>query len=121
MTFAPAPITSVMAVASSSGVALGICALAAGVSVKIGRTRRVQSGQMAGAEEPRLAQSMPATNVPCMQATLFASEHDALCCPGYFADVCSGQALDDPWLPGRQSMRSLPETFRLTEPSGDLV
>jgi len=41
-------------------------------SAKIGRTNKVQPGQIAGADEPRLAHKMPATNVPCVQAKLSA-------------------------------------------------
>jgi hypothetical protein len=41
-------------------------------SVKMGRTSSVHPGQMAGAEDPRFAESIPATNVPCMHAVLLA-------------------------------------------------
>ena len=40
------------------------------VSVKMGRTKRVQFGQMAGAGEFRFADSIPATKVPCRHAVL---------------------------------------------------
>ena len=59
---------STMAVASSSGSQLGKPALSP--SAKMGRTSRRQPGQSAGAALPRLAARMPATNVPCRQATL---------------------------------------------------
>jgi hypothetical protein len=54
--------------ASSSGVATGIVPLEGSFSEKIVRTQNVQPGQMAGATDPRFAQRMPATNVPCMHA-----------------------------------------------------
>jgi hypothetical protein len=63
MTRAPAFMHSRIAAASSSGPAPGSSAFAEKVSAKTGRTSRVQSGQMAGAAEERLAHNMPATNV----------------------------------------------------------
>jgi hypothetical protein len=66
---------STMAAASSSGVELGIGALADILSVKMGRTKRVQPGQIAGAGEFLLAHKMPATKVPCIQAELPDSAH----------------------------------------------
>ncbi len=66
-----------IAAASSRGVALGICSLPAVVSAKIGRIRRVQLGQMAGAGDVRFADKMPATKVPCRQAVLLACVHVA--------------------------------------------
>jgi hypothetical protein len=59
-----------IAAASSSDVVLGSGSFPDVVSGKIGRTSKVQPGQMAGAAEPRLASSIPATNVPCLQAML---------------------------------------------------
>jgi hypothetical protein len=56
-----------IAAASSSGVALGMCSRPELVSAKIGRIRRLQLGQMAGAGDPRLADRIPAINVPCRQ------------------------------------------------------
>ncbi len=47
------------------------------VSLNIGRIRRVQSGQIAGAEELRFADKIPATKVPCRQAALLARVHVA--------------------------------------------
>jgi hypothetical protein len=41
--------------------------------MKIGRTSKVQAGQIAGAPDPRVAERIPATSVPCMQATLVAN------------------------------------------------
>jgi hypothetical protein len=61
-----------IAAASSSGVALGVNWLAAGVSEKIGRTSKVQPGQIAGAAEVLFAQRIPATKVPCIHARLLA-------------------------------------------------
>src|SRR4029453_3036013 len=63
---------STIATASSCGVVLGIGLFAEKVSAKIGRTSRVQSGQIAGAEEFLFADNIPATNVPCMHAMLLA-------------------------------------------------
>lgn len=40
------------------------------VSGKIDRTSKLQPGQIAGAGEPLFADSIPATNVPCLQAVL---------------------------------------------------
>jgi hypothetical protein len=56
--------------ASSWRVAAGICPFPEAVSEKIGRTKKLEPGQIAGAAEPRFASSMPATNVPCLQAML---------------------------------------------------
>src|SRR5262249_34175496 len=50
--------------------ALGICPFPEFVSRKIGRTNKLHPGQIAGAVEPLLADSIPATNVPCLQAAL---------------------------------------------------
>ena len=61
-----------IAVPSSSGVALGISSVAETVSEKIGRTSNAQPGQIAGAAESRFADRMPATKVPCEQAMLVA-------------------------------------------------
>ena len=82
MTRAPASTLSIMASASSSGVALGICPLPLAVSAKIGRNSSVQPGHIAGATEPRRAESMPATNVPCVHATLSARLHAPFGFPG---------------------------------------
>jgi len=79
---APASIQSVTAPASSSGVALGICAFADISSANMGRTNRVQFGQIAGARELRLAQRIPATKVPCIQAALPAEEQALESFPG---------------------------------------
>jgi hypothetical protein len=38
----------------------------------MGRISKVQSGQIAGAEEYRFALKIPAMKVPCKQAVLFA-------------------------------------------------
>jgi hypothetical protein len=76
---APASIVSMMALASSPGLALGMAVPEAKVSVKIGRTRTVQSGQMLGAGDERLAAIMPTTKVPCAQATLSVREHPDAC------------------------------------------
>jgi len=46
------------------------------VSLKIGRTSTVQSGQIAGAGEDRFADKMPAIKVPCWHATLFGLSAD---------------------------------------------
>jgi len=61
-----------IAAASSWGVALGINSLSGVVSAKMGRTSKVQLGQIAGAAEVLLAHKMPATKVPCVQAALLA-------------------------------------------------
>jgi hypothetical protein len=53
---------SKIALATSLGVAEGTMPKEA--SEKIGRTRSVQAGQMAGALEPRTADRIPATKVP---------------------------------------------------------
>src|SRR5262245_35745866 len=45
------------------------------LSEKIGRTSNVQSGQIAGALDPRLADRIPATKVPCAQAVLSGFAH----------------------------------------------
>ena len=47
------------------GVALGIRLAPEVESAKIGRTSSVQLGQIAGADDDRLAARMPATNVAC--------------------------------------------------------
>src|SRR5829696_1992646 len=72
MTWAPAWTQSIIADASSSGVALGMSPFADDVSAKIGRMIRVHAGQIDGAAEPLFAHKMPATNVPCMHAALVA-------------------------------------------------
>jgi hypothetical protein len=66
---------SIIAVASSSGVALGIRPFPDVVSAKMGRTSRTQLGQIAGATEPLFAHRIPATKVPCMQAALLVCVH----------------------------------------------
>src|SRR5208282_616949 len=71
-----------MASASSIAEALGICSPLAGASEKIGLTRRVHPGQIAGATDARLARRMPATNVPCAHAGSPASAHAADSLPG---------------------------------------
>jgi hypothetical protein len=55
---------SIIAAASSSAVALGVSVFPDEASAKIGRTSKVQLGQMAGAWEPLFAAMIPATNVP---------------------------------------------------------
>ena len=57
-------IQSSIAVASSWGVALGMDSEPESVSPNTGRMSSVQSGQMAGAGEPRFAARIPATKVP---------------------------------------------------------
>src|SRR6186713_1586371 len=70
-TWAPALTQSTIAAARLPAVATGT---AAADSSKIGRSRIVQPGQIAGAAEPRLEARMPATNVPCVQAKLECRE-----------------------------------------------
>ena len=72
MTRAPASALATIASASSSGVALGIPRLLLDVSAKMGRNNSVHPGQIAGATEPRRAQSIPATNVACVHAIVSA-------------------------------------------------
>jgi hypothetical protein len=67
ITRAPAFMQSRIAVASSSGVALGKDSPTAAWA-KMGRIIRAQSGQMAGATEPRFADRIPATKVPWRRA-----------------------------------------------------
>lgn len=67
---APASTHSMIAAANSRGVVLGVCIVPPVDSVKTGRISKVQSGQMAGADEPRFAFKIPATKVPCKQAML---------------------------------------------------
>ncbi len=55
MILAPALTLSTMAAASSTGVALRDSPFPAAASAKIGRANSVQSGQMADADDPRLA------------------------------------------------------------------
>ncbi|HMK23553.1 MAG TPA: hypothetical protein VK466_14550, partial [Terriglobales bacterium] len=55
--------------------------LLAEVSGKIGRTSKVQFGQIAGAAEPRFPHNIPAMKVPCMHATLLALEQALACLP----------------------------------------
>src|SRR6266702_5271505 len=81
ITRAPARMISMMAVASSSGAALSVCRLARIVSPKIGRRRSVQLGQIAGAGEPLLACSIPATKVPWVHAPLSVSAQAAVGLP----------------------------------------
>jgi hypothetical protein len=45
----------------------------ADASVKIGRTNSAQPGEMPNTADPRCPLNIPATNVPCIQATLFTS------------------------------------------------
>lgn len=47
--------------------------------MKIGRNINVHPGHTAGAGRPRLAQRMPAINVPCIQAIVLAFLHIASC------------------------------------------
>src|SRR5215472_3851751 len=79
---APSFTTPRIADERSCGVALGICPIAMLRSGKMGWTKSVQSGQMAGADESLFADRMPATNVPCLHETLLATEHEAPCVPG---------------------------------------
>ena len=58
---APALTQSTIASASSSVVAMGMFPLPELSSEKIGRTSKVQSGQIAGAMDPRLEDRIPAT------------------------------------------------------------
>ena len=102
MTRAPALTLSIMASASSSGVALGICPLPFTVSAKIGRSSSVQPGQIAGATEPRRAESMPATNVPCVHATLSARLQVPLSFPG-ISRMSSRRGQDGPVPQGHRS------------------
>src|SRR3954467_11266693 len=44
-------------------------------SEKMGRSRKVHSGQREGAAEPRFLGGMPATKVPCAQAALDRDAH----------------------------------------------
>ena len=82
MTRAPASRHSIIAAASSRGVALGMCSLPQVDSAKIGRISTVQPGQMAGAGELRFAARIPVTNVPCRQAMLSARVHPPPSVPG---------------------------------------
>ena len=84
---APASMHSMIAPASSWGVALGICSRPEAISVKMGRMRRVQLGQMPGAGEFRFAEIIPATNVPCRHAALLACVHLAALLPGNLAEA----------------------------------
>ncbi|HEY7616943.1 MAG TPA: hypothetical protein VH744_09080, partial [Terriglobales bacterium] len=77
ITRAPAWIQSMIAAASSPGVAVGICSLPVTFSGKMGRTRSVQPGHIAGAAEFRVADKIPATNVPWRHAALLARVHVA--------------------------------------------
>src|ERR1700722_6993538 len=72
---APELTHSIIAAASSSSVAPGICPLPLGASAKTGLRNSVHPGQIAGATEPRRAKSIPATNVPCVHATVSAMAH----------------------------------------------
>ncbi len=81
MTRAPAPMHSMIAAASSWGVALGICSCPEVDSANKGRIKRVQPGQMAGAGEFRFANNIPAMNVPCTHAVLSARVHAAALFP----------------------------------------
>src|SRR5215208_4107887 len=90
---APAATASLMAAASSSGLALGNAPFLEVVSPKMGRTSNVHPGQIAGAGEPLLAHKIPATKVPCTQAALLVCEQLAPLAPGtsrIFAAVRSG-------------------------------
>src|ERR1017187_532114 len=91
ITRAPAPMQSRIAAASSSGLVLGSYFPPAPPSLKIGRTSRVPAGQMAGASEPRLADKMPARNVPCRQAELLESRHEGPSLTGEFLDRAFGK------------------------------
>src|SRR5215208_7418206 len=82
ITRAPAATASLMAAASSSGLALGNAPFLEVVSPKMGRTSNVHSGQIAGAAEPLLAHKIPATKVPCKQAVLPACEQPVPMVPG---------------------------------------
>jgi hypothetical protein len=85
-----------IAAASSSGFALGINSLAAGVSEKIGRTSKVHPWQIAGAAELLFADKIPATKVLCMHAKLLARVHVPRSLPGIsrtFSPVRSGWSM----------------------------
>jgi hypothetical protein len=58
--------------ALSRGVARGMWSRSEVVSVKMGRIRSVQLGQIAGAVEFRFADNIPAIKVPCRNAVLLA-------------------------------------------------
>jgi hypothetical protein len=82
MTLARASTTSTMTSDNSSGALAGkkispLTLSVEGWSMKIGRTNKEQSGHIAGEPDPRLAQRIPATNVPCLQAMLLAFLHAA--------------------------------------------
>src|ERR1700751_422562 len=93
---APAAIVSTIAEANSCGVALGISPLPEVVSGKIDRTNKLQPGQIAGAGERLLARSIPATNVPCLQAALLGRAQVPGDSPGtswMFSDARSGWSI----------------------------
>jgi hypothetical protein len=68
ITFAPADTEAVIAAARSSGLAAGITSPSSDSSTKIGRNKKVQSGQMAGLPKPRFAAITPTTAVPWKHA-----------------------------------------------------
>src|SRR5215467_10475596 len=76
-----------IAAASCSGVALGICFCVEVASIKMGRTNRVQFGQMAGAPELRFALKMPATKVPASKQCCWSDDTHQLYYRGSHADV----------------------------------
>ena len=59
-----------IALASSPGVAAGMCSRPALVSLKMGRRGAYSLDKSAGAGEVRLADRTPAMNVPCKHAML---------------------------------------------------
>jgi hypothetical protein len=75
---APASMHWWIAVANSNGVALGSGLSKVVLSEKIGRIKRIQPGQIAGAIESRFADKIPATKVPCRHATLLDCVHAGL-------------------------------------------
>src|SRR5215831_15569907 len=68
---------STIASASALGDAPIISPLGDAVSLKMGRTNSVQSGQIAGALEPRFADRIPAMKVPCLQEKLSIRSQEA--------------------------------------------
>ncbi len=71
--------------------ALGMPSRLDAVSAKIGRIRSVQPGLMAGAGEPRRADRIPATKVPCRQAALPAWVQLTRAGPGNLSKMSTGE------------------------------
>jgi hypothetical protein len=70
ITFAPADTDSIIAAPSSSCVVICEESVLFRFSAKIVRKMKLQPGHMAGAGDPRLAASIPITNVPWIHASL---------------------------------------------------